>query len=400
MSTAHDRDLRDAHLQAALRHAPDADAQPPRALDDAVLNMARGASRASPPGKRVDAAPSLLDRAQAWWQKPTAVPALAALALSTVLVTLWRHEPVPVAVPEREVSPDATQVAGATLAPAKTPALEAAASAAPGAVAPTPASLPTPQTTRPAVAAPGPSPAVVDTPGRAPESGRVHASESARPPETFKSREAKPGSGPANSSARSRAPEATPAPARADVQTSERPVAESAEATSDGRRARAADSADVGAQTAPAAPAAPQPTMAASTAKVAGGAMGRSGATTQVASRDEGVSDLPPPLARLLRPGAEPSWSVRRAGTEAPVRATERELAWLSSIASATRDRWRTDFQVQAQLQTLDAVDIHDADQLVARIIVGTRDVRVVAPNGNAWVANVGEQTAQALRQP
>lgn len=69
---------RDAHLLAALRHAPDADARPSAALTQAILDAARRA--AARPGWRV--------RFAAWWQ-PAPWAAFATLALGSVIGVLW-----------------------------------------------------------------------------------------------------------------------------------------------------------------------------------------------------------------------------------------------------------------------------------------------------------------------
>jgi hypothetical protein len=70
---------RDAHLLAALRHAPDADARPSAALTQAILDAARHA--AARPGWR--------ERLLSAWAQPAPWAAFATLALGTVIGVLW-----------------------------------------------------------------------------------------------------------------------------------------------------------------------------------------------------------------------------------------------------------------------------------------------------------------------
>jgi hypothetical protein len=127
---------RDAWLQQALRHAPDADAGPPPAVREAILARAR----------QPDTAPVRAARGGgAWWAwllRPQVAAGFATVALSTVLGTLWwggsldeGADPRPAAV--REAAAPAPVPASAVQAPAaqhaSTPAPTAVQTAAPDA---------------------------------------------------------------------------------------------------------------------------------------------------------------------------------------------------------------------------------------------------------------------------
>ena len=85
---------RDAHLQGALRHAPDANVVPPAALSDAILRAAHAAvaqaQRASP------AAPGWQPLAAlwAWLGQPRLAGALAGLMVATLVGALWWGQPI------------------------------------------------------------------------------------------------------------------------------------------------------------------------------------------------------------------------------------------------------------------------------------------------------------------
>ena len=91
----------DAHLRAALRHAPDADAAPPAALSARILADARRA--VAPPR---------------WWQalgRPAGAAAFASVVLAGFIGLMWRGGPPPPAQPEAPPAvrsqsvPDATR---------------------------------------------------------------------------------------------------------------------------------------------------------------------------------------------------------------------------------------------------------------------------------------------------
>ena len=94
MSQATPDDPRDAHLVAALRHAPDRDVAPPAQLSAAILDHAQQALR----GRR--AAPSGGWRAvwERLWQ-PAPMAAFGMLAMGTLIGVMWSTQEIPEATP-------------------------------------------------------------------------------------------------------------------------------------------------------------------------------------------------------------------------------------------------------------------------------------------------------------
>lgn len=87
-------DLRDAHLVAALRHAPDRDVAPPAQLTAAILGQARQALRAQ---QRRPREPLRAAWARLW--QPAPLAAFGTLALATLIGVMWGGQPVPDARP-------------------------------------------------------------------------------------------------------------------------------------------------------------------------------------------------------------------------------------------------------------------------------------------------------------
>jgi hypothetical protein len=116
-----DDDLRDAHLLAALRHAPDRDVTPPTHVSAAILGHARQAVRA--PKAHPPAWPGSLravfDRL---WQ-PAPMAAFGTLAMATLIGVLWGGQDAPDAtpslrsVPAAAAPPPASAVASIAVAP-------------------------------------------------------------------------------------------------------------------------------------------------------------------------------------------------------------------------------------------------------------------------------------------
>lgn len=110
---------RDAHLRAALRHAPDRDVRPPAELSRRILDAARVAAGSAPKRTaRPAAAPWArvrdgLASCTAWLRHPGATAAFASLMLATVIGVMWRDGPPP----ETEPVHDGAAPAGPSTAP-------------------------------------------------------------------------------------------------------------------------------------------------------------------------------------------------------------------------------------------------------------------------------------------
>lgn len=158
---------RDAHLRAALRHAPDAHDAPPPALSAALRAAARAAVQVQ--------APPL---ATPWWQRawaslarprPVWAGGAAALLVSVLTVQLWQGEPVPPAVTAKApaaampapAAPTVVRAADAS-APTAAPDVPVAAPPATTASAGRPAAAAAPAMPQLAKQAPAPGPASVE----------------------------------------------------------------------------------------------------------------------------------------------------------------------------------------------------------------------------------------------
>lgn len=114
---SNDDDRRDAHLLAALRHAPDRDALPPRELSARILAAARAAVRPAP------AAP-WWQRVGAWLVQPQVAASFGTLAVASIVGLMWSTREPPVDEPALRQS--AAEPAAATSAVASTAAASAA----------------------------------------------------------------------------------------------------------------------------------------------------------------------------------------------------------------------------------------------------------------------------------
>lgn len=104
----------DAHLRAALRHAPDAQALPPAAVSAAILSQARAASR---PGTAARTSPSFLARlrqACLALSQPALSAGLASVMVAGVVGLMWWDR-----VPEEVAAPQ--EVSRETSAPSAKP---------------------------------------------------------------------------------------------------------------------------------------------------------------------------------------------------------------------------------------------------------------------------------------
>ena len=144
----------DAWLREALRHAPDAQIEPPASLSEAILREARA---------KVRDAPARTTRPTSWWRwltRPQVAVGFASLMVAVLVGLMWREgppeEPAPMALPSAPVpaAPVATPPpAPEVRAEAKTaPALKPKAAAPRQRVAPE-AAPPAPTPAPPALAA-------------------------------------------------------------------------------------------------------------------------------------------------------------------------------------------------------------------------------------------------------
>ena len=126
---APDDDMRDAHLLAALRHAPDRDALPPAPLTAAILEQARQAVR--PPPAIAPAWHDGLRAAFARLWQPAPMAAFGTLAMATLIGVMWGGQELPEATPHRrpelaEPAPAQAQAPVAAAADTAQPAPRAA----------------------------------------------------------------------------------------------------------------------------------------------------------------------------------------------------------------------------------------------------------------------------------
>jgi hypothetical protein len=338
---------RDAWLRQALRHAPDADAAPPSALNEHILREARAALRPAA------AAPPAPVAAQAWWQplidawdwlaRPPMAAGFASVMLAGVIGLMWWERPLQEALPPAvpviaEAPPPVEMTAPApTQAPAAPPS---PAAEPPAATAPAPGRM--------ATQAPSPRPQAAqnETAKRAPkpaesEDKRVSRERSSRPAqETQAAADARADTAVAQAPAVAAAPPAAPVmpPAAARVEpppAQAAPAAKSAApvlADADRRRDGAAGGAGERAEHSD------QRELAAARPALGSAAS---------AHERRAVAGLASPIASstaLRRSvGADLArWSSQR-GTAAPRAADAALLDWLALLDDASRGRWSRD---------------------------------------------------------
>ena len=133
-------EARDAHLRAALRHAPDAQLQAPPQLSELILKEAR--AKARDPQPVATAAPSRARRAWDWLARPAVATGFAGVMAATLVGLMWWDQPMDEALPRSPVPAAAPQVEEPA-APAA-PAIERS-QPAPEAAAPSPKPAPPPK---------------------------------------------------------------------------------------------------------------------------------------------------------------------------------------------------------------------------------------------------------------
>ena len=135
--TRHDEhdDPHDAHLLAALRHAPDRDALPPREVSERILAAARAAVRSAD------------ETRSPWWQRlgaslaqPPVAAAFGTLAVASLVGVMWstREPPVPGFTPSAPLADRAEERSVAATPSASMPAEAAAKPQASGVAAAAP----------------------------------------------------------------------------------------------------------------------------------------------------------------------------------------------------------------------------------------------------------------------
>jgi hypothetical protein len=124
-------DERDPHLREALRHAPDAQLQPPPALSAFILQEARAKARDSQPAAPTSAAqlatPGPLAALWTWLTRPAVATGFAGVMAATLVGLMWWDRPMDEAMPRSPVpatAPAAAQ-ASAEAPPASAPGLAA-----------------------------------------------------------------------------------------------------------------------------------------------------------------------------------------------------------------------------------------------------------------------------------
>jgi hypothetical protein len=290
-----DDDPRDAHLLAALRHAPDRDLAPPPQLSAAILEHAQHAlqiRRARVP--RWQAAWACL------WQ-PAPMAAFGTVAMATLIGVLWSGQEIPDATPSLRSAPAAAP------APVHAPA-----------AAPLEAPTATPRATRPP---PPPNPRPLGRTADSPEP-LPPPSPQPHPPAPARERQA------LAQDAEARRDAAAVAPTQAPVAAPAPSVATTPAAPPMPRDASAKALAD----------AAPAPAAARARSEMAAGALGAAAPAA-----------APPPVSPLLKVDAEIEAAL--AGDPARVRwrvagqqvvahqAAQRD--WWADVLRATQGRWQ-----------------------------------------------------------
>jgi hypothetical protein len=335
----------DAQLRKALDHAPDARLEPPAALDQTILHAARLAARTSKhqaPPNQPAASEGLGARLREWWQRPTAVPALAVLVLATVVVSMWSQQPIP---PALEKSPPETSTgnleAGATVMAEAAPSPPLAASA----LAKTPSPPPVPSASRPA---------------------------------------------PASKLARN---EVIAAETTARSESKASSLERMADAATEGRREQETLPAPISpaATAAPAAPAAP---ALAFNAQGAGAASQSTEATRRTRSLEATPSDR---LAQIVANSARWSWRQDRSQQNTAIDRVTSE--WLARLARITAGRWTRLSTKTDAASAATPMELWQLHELHATIFMGDKSVDWIDRDGSTWRAALTPEEVTGLRR-
>ncbi len=406
---------RDAHLAAALRHAPDENVQPGVALDQAILAAALAqhaalpapsAARRSPPVARTSPWQRLWAPLWQWIGSAGAAPGLALAAVMTLGVGVWiGREPPPLVADE---APTAilsdTKSAGTSPAASVSASRDALRAQPPQQVAAAAAPVP-PATPATDAASRRTAPATAKTLGRSTADASTHQAPSVAAQHDSAPAATLPMAAP--SPAPVAAPPALPAITAAP--------AEAAPATASPATASPATASPAPASPAPAAAPArvapgPPSTAAASSSQSLPARMSLAevNAERRLAAPARLMADragaIPPQLAALRAPGASDDWQLRAA--DGSLRALSPALRQaLEVLAQAT---WRAapaaGDSAASQPATATATDLHlqwwsQGRPVVSFSLLQTEVIWLEQRSKAHWRATLEPQAMQALRR-
>lgn len=352
---------RDAHLQAALRHAPDRDAGPSAALSARILQQARQATAAAPAGA------GWFDRWFGWMSQPVAAGALGTVLIAGFVGLMWRGGPPPEALPGGD-PPTAAPTAAPTPAPTTVPTAAPTIASAP----PVPAAAPLPP---PAAATPSPAEPASPPP---PVSPAAAVADAAAPAADTRRR---PQAAAPELSAEARRETATPRAAAKAAEPSAPRVAEQNSAGPAPVAAPPALPAPVPAPVPATAPAALTDAPAAAPAAAAAQAPAAPAVGTTLQLRDRARGAASPSAARLAAPPIDPLASALTA------LANPADSAWrdrLGSLRGQTQGRWAATDAVPPD--TAEPV-IDSAGRVLGRLQVDATRVLWQGSDGRTWQA-------------
>lgn len=387
-----DHEQRDAHLLAALQHAPDRDVLPPAALSAQILDSARQAVQPAPPAVPARSwKAAWLERLLQWQRllaQPATAGALATLAVATVIGLMWRS-----GVPADEEQQFAVAQVAVPEAPAPAPATEVAPQA--------PAAL---AQAAPAPAADAAAPAKTEQTLPQIERKEITGRPVRREPELRRME-----AGPPVVSSRSRSADESP-PARREAGAAGLAAAGSEAGAGPGRHGAVVAAAPV--------PAPPPAVMAPATsdlsadpwAGLAAALQERPGAVGL--SAPPGSQAMPPPAAEYAPlSSARRAASAERAGPPEPraasasdvdtAQTTDTAADWLRRVHAATRGRWQqvtADAVAGMNLQAARTVLIDG--EPAGRLVLDGRGVLWLpqAAAVQAWRADLDAPALRALR--
>lgn len=399
----------DARLKAALHHAPDANVVPSKALDELILSAARRdastirAHAAANHSTHTSEPPSVawIEWLRQAWRTPMAMPALGALAMATLVVTLWRDQTLPSPMADREMP--------AASAPSVTDG-SSSKTTAKAQPQPMPREV---DVAMPAVEAQA-KPANVET---APSIARA-----SNPISPRTQREPSVGAGPEAASRRAPvpvpaltpalspapAPVTEPVPSVAPTLRSSSPPAQAQTPLSAQVERRDEGQASVAPDTAREYNRDPRDDKRAAARMRSAPAMGASDARQRAAeSSSVGGRAASPPIAAMLalqRPSADGTmigaWRRRDASDPAPSPPSSRMRAWLQRLQTTAQERWRLvdSSELPMQSSTAITVDLWWRTDSMASVTIDGASIHWFEPDGRHWRADVSAEEAKALR--